>query len=265
MNRLPVFTHAPIDIHSHFNHGSPYDCPTNDGGIPDSIHDRSISFVKAAYDHIGIEQAGMSTFASVMEHTECIVTENQFLYDLAGHEKWIYPWIVIDPRQPQTLAQAQAMLGCKKVLGIKIHPSYHGYDILEYGDCIFSFAAEHHTFVLMHPQHIEAMPAYADRYPEMKLIIAHLGGLAHVEAIGKAKYGNIYTDTSGGASNLNNIVEYAVSQVGAEKILFGTDTYSCAFQFGRIALSRLTDTEKAKILYENALRLFPDAFSMNGM
>lgn len=260
MVRLPILSHAPIDIHSHFNHGSPYDCPCNDGGIPDSIHYRDMVSLKAAYDHIGISQVGISTFAAVLDHTECIVEENRYLFALAEKEEWIYPWIVVDPRQPQTLEQAQEMLSANKVLGIKIHPTYHGYDVLEYGDTIFSFAAKHRATVLMHPQHIKEMPVYADRYPEMRLIIAHLGSLEHIEAIGNAVHGNIYTDTSGGASYLNNIVEYAVRQVGADKILFGTDTYSCAFQFGRIALADLQDTEKEKILYQNAMRLFPNVF-----
>lgn len=257
MIALPAFVHSPIDIHSHFNHGSPFD---EHGTIPDEIHNREIDFVKAAYDHIGIRAAGISTFAAVLEHPECVVEENRYLLDLATRENWVYPWVVIDPRQPETYRQAEEMLSAPKTLGIKIHPSCHGYDIRGYGDALFSFAAERKTFVLMHPQYIEDMPAFADRYPDMNLIIAHLGSLAHIDAIAAARHGNIYTDTSGGASNMNSIVEYAVSRVGSEKILFGTDTYSCAFQFGRIALSALPEEDKANILYRNALRLFPGKF-----
>ena len=217
--------------------------------------------MKAAYNHIGIQYAGMSTFASVLEHPECIAEENSYLFDLAGCEDWIYQWVVIDPRQSETFQQAEKMLSSPKTLGIKIHPGYHGYDVRKYADELFSFAAKHKAFVLMHPQYIEEMTAFADRHPEMKLIIAHLGSVAHVDAIAAAKHGNIYTDTSGGASNLNNIVEYAVNQVGSEKIFFGTDTYSCAFQYGRIALSSLSYEDKANILYKNAIRNFSHAFS----
>jgi len=167
---------------------------------------------------------------------------------------------VIDPRQPQTFRQAEAMLASKKTLGIKIHPTYHRYDICEYADALFSFADEHRAFVLMHPDHIEEMPRFADKYPNMKLIIAHLGSIAHIDAIAGAKCGNIYTDTSGGASSLNNILEYAVNRVGSEKIFFGTDTYSCAFQYGRVALSPISDEDKENILYKNAMRCFPAAF-----
>ena len=104
------------------------------------------------------------------------------------------------------------------------------------------------------------MPKCVDNYPDMKLIIAHLGSEAFVDAIAAARHGNIYTDTSGSASVNNSIVEYAVSHVGSEKILFGTDTYSFAFQFGRIALSSLPLRDKENILWKNAIRLFPKAF-----
>ena len=256
MIQLPTFSHAPIDIHSHFNHGSPFDCP-----IPSALlHDRGLEYVTSAYEHIGICAAGMSTFASVMEHHECIPEENEYLHDTVQKTDWMYQWVVIDPRQPETYAQAERMLGKCKVLGIKIHPAYHGYDIDDHADALFSFAAKHRAFVLMHPQKIERMTFYADRYPEMNLIIAHLGSIEHVDAIADAKYGNIYTDTSGGASNMNHVLEYAVGRVGAEKIFFGTDTYSCAFQFGRVALSALTLKEKENILFQNAMQHFPRAF-----
>ena len=257
MIQIPRFSHAPIDIHSHFNHGSPFDCPDDP---PAAMHNCDPDFIKSAYDHIGICAAGMSTYAAVLEHPECIVEENRYLYDLVRRTDWMYQWVVIDPRQSETYRQAEEILRSQKTLGIKIHPGCHGYDIEDYAEALFSFAAAHKTVMLMHPARIERMAFYADRYREMKLIIAHLGSVEHVDAIADAGHGNIYTDTSGGASNLNNVVEYAVERVGSEKIFFGTDTYSCAFQFGRIALSDLPFEDKENILWKNAVRLFPAAF-----
>lgn len=249
------FSHAPIDIHSHFNHGSPFDwrLPNN------PLHIRDLDFVLEDQRHVGIVAGGFSTYASVLQHPECIVEENEYLYRLAQTEPRIYQWVVIDPRIPETFEQAKRMLPSKKSLGIKIHES-HGYDIEEYGDRLFGFANEQKTVILMHPQKTEKMPSFADRYPDMKLIIAHLSSMEHIAAIENARHGNIYTDTSGGASNMNNVLEYAVERVGSEKILFGTDTYACSFQFGRVALSRLSDTDKENILYKNAINMFPKAF-----
>ena len=205
-------------------------------------------------------QVGFSTFASVLSHTECVIEENLYLHKLIDEKAWVYQWVVIDPRQKETYEQAEKMLSHPKVLGIKLQPVEQGYDILDYADELFAFANKHKTVVLMHPQHILQMISFADRNPDMKLIIAHLGSKAHVDAIVNAKHGNIYTDTSGSASSRNHVLEYAVEHVGSEKILFGTDTYSFAFQFGRIALADLSQQDKENILWRNAMRLFPRAF-----
>lgn len=108
----------------------------------------------------------------------------------------------------------------------------------------------------MHNDQILSMPKFADENPDMRLIIAHLGSLEHIEAIKKAKYGNIYTDTSGIASSKNGVIEYAAKEIGAEKIFFGTDTYSCGFQKGRIEYAGIADEDKEKILYKNARQSF---------
>lgn len=199
---LPKLSHAPIDVHSHFNHGSKFDCPENE------IHIRGIDFVESVYQNAKVSQVGISTFPSVFEHTESIIDENEYLHKLIDEKEWVYQWVVIDPRQKRTYIQAKKMLLHPKVLGIKIHPSFHGYDFLDYADELFCFANEQRAVVLMHPQHISQMPSLIDDYPDMKLIIAHLGSVEHVDAIAKARHGNIYTDTSGGASSFNNIIEY---------------------------------------------------------
>ena len=170
-----------------------------------------------------------------------------------------YQWVVLDPRYKETYDQAERMLDCPKALGLKIHPSYHGYDIMERGDEIFSFADRLGAVVLMHPQHTEEISTLADRYPNMKLILAHLGSMGHITAMLRSKAGNIYTDTSGKNICSNRVLEYAVEEVGSERILFGTDTYSAAAQLGRIVLADLDFADQKNILYENALRLFPRA------
>ena len=243
-----------IDIHTHYNHGSPYD--TNE----DPAYRCDLGFLKEEYDHINIVAGGFSSFASVISDKD-IPAENDHLFAAAMENPWIFQWVVVDPRKEETFVQAEKMLSSKKSLGIKIHPGYHGYSIDDYADKIFGFAAERGLTVLMHPDNITGMPKYADKYPEMRLIIAHLGGREHVEAIKNARFGNIYTDTSGGASTKNYVIEYAVRTVGSEKILFGTDTYSTAFQRGRIEFARISDKDKENILCGNAKRMFPDNFS----
>ena len=187
-----------------------------------------------------------------------IFQENLRLQEMTQSIDDLFQWIVIDPpRQPELFGQAEQLLTSEKALGIKIHSVCHGYSILEYGDAIFSFANDHHAMVVMHPDRIADMVSFADKYPHMRLVIAHLDDEEHVEAMLAAKHQNIYTDTSGGASAANHTLEYAVEAVGADRIFFGTDGYSAAFQKGRILLSSISEEDKQKILLGNALRCFP--------
>lgn len=181
-----------------------------------------------------------------------IYESNEPLYKQSLQDDRVYQWLVLDPRQDKLFSQIKEKINGRKVLGIKIHSVMHEYDINEYGDKIFSFANEFKCFVLMHNDKIPDMVNFADKYPDMKLIIAHLGSEEHVEEIKSAKYGNIYTDTSGWRSALNNVVEYAVEKVGSEKIFFGTDNYSCAFQVGRIQYANISKKDKENIFYNNA-------------
>jgi len=253
---FPKFGRKAIDIHSHFNHGVPGDhiAPEFNG-----LNDFTLEFMRDENIRFDICEVGYSTYASVLSD-ERIAEENDHLKSVSDNTDYIYQWVVVHPEREETIAQARDMLSRRKALGIKIHSPMHRYDILAHGDRIFSLANELSATVLMHPHKIGDMVAFADRYPNMNLIIAHLGSRWHVDAIASAKHGNIYTDTSGSMSALNNVIEYAVKTVGSEKILFGTDTYSPAFQYPRVSLARISQNDKENILYKNALRLFPGKF-----
>lgn len=180
-------------------------------------------------------------------------------------------YVVINPLQPQTYEQAAVMLKQPQCVGIKIHGEEHVYPIADHGDAMFAFAAEHKAVVLAHSGDEHTMPVdfvpFADRYPEMKLILAHLGNNGpatdldpsqQVRAIAASKHANVYTDTSSSKSIFPELIEWAVKEVGAERILFGTDTplYFVANQRARIDYADLSEADKHAILRDNALKLF---------
>ena len=251
--------YSPIDIHSHFDHGVPGDYRTIVGEGNRQTHTISLDILREKYDAVGIGCACFSTYASVSSPNR-VAEENRYLHDIAREKSWVYQWVVVNPLQPETFDQAAEMLKHPKCIGIKIHPKGHGYNILEQGDKLFSFAQDLGAVVQMHPAEIPHMPAFADKYPGMRLIIAHVGNESFLDAAAAAKHGNIYVDTSGSASNQNNIIERAVQRIGAEHILFGTDTYSPAFQLARIAWADISREDKEKILMGNAKALFPGVF-----
>ncbi len=239
-----------IDTHSHFNHNVPYDT------ICDEKNKADIEYLNKMYTSANIEKVICSTFSSVLS-PERVFEENEYLFEYAKQINWLYQWVVIDPRDPKTFQQVKVMLNSGKCAGIKLHPVYHKYSLDEYGDSIFSLASEFGAIVQIHPERdADYILPFADKYPDVKFIMAHLENESYVRAIEMAKHQNVYTDTSGSASVSNHILEYAVNRIGSEKILFGTDTYSAGFQRGRVEYALISDRDKSNILRDNAIKLF---------
>jgi len=177
-------------------------------------------------------------------------------------------YVVIDPLRAETYAQAEEMLAQPQCVGIKIHPEEHGYQIRDHAQPIFEFAARHRAVMLTHSseknsQAVDFIP-FANAFPEMRLILAHIGcgwdgDLTHqVRAIQQSRHGNVFADTSSARSITPGLIEWAVREVGADRVLFGTDTplYHTAMQRTRIVHANLSAEVKRQIFWENAVRLF---------
>ncbi len=177
-------------------------------------------------------------------------------------------WVIINPLQPGTYDQAATMLENPWCVGVKIHPEEHGYPIARHGGEVFRFCAERRAVILTHSGEANSVPAdfvpFADEFPEVSLILAHIGcGYdgepgRQVRAIQQSRRGNIYADTSSAMSIMPRLIEWAVREAGVERILFGTDTplYHCAMQRARIdKSSELSSSQKRRILRDNAYAL----------
>ena len=179
-------------------------------------------------------------------------------------------WAVLSPMVPDSFDQAADLVQRPRCVGVKIHPELHEYKIKEHGPKLFEFAARHRLIVAAHSGQSRSMPEdfvpYADDFPEVRLILAHLGcscdeDLTHqVRAAQMSKHGNIYIDTSS-AQNINpNLLEWAVAAVGADRLLFGSDSpvYFMPMQRARIDWAEIPDDDKRRILNDNAVSLFGD-------
>ena len=257
-----------IDIHSHFNIGSQFDTKES------VYHQRNFDFIMQDYKNANILAGGFCPFSSVEQSVlshQNIYNDNENMHNIALSNEKVYQWLVLHPERKELFGQVERLILSDKVLGVKLHSHYHGYSIEEYGDKLFSFCNELKCFVLIHPKPntTPTIVKLADKYPNLKVIIAHLGhdyfsGAVQtedrIEAILQSKHGNIFTDVSAHGITLNNIVEYAVEKVGSEKLFFGTDTYSCGYQVGRIEYSRISDKDKENIFYNNAKTHFARQF-----
>jgi predicted TIM-barrel fold metal-dependent hydrolase len=98
----------------------------------------------------------------------------------------------------------------------------------------------------------------AERFPKLKLISAHIGGGGVWEYRCKnlRDLDNVYLDTSGSVCDAGQL-ELAVEYLGADRLLYGTDTWFLP-GFGKLQGANLSPDEKAQIAY-NMESLIPDS------
>ena len=101
----------------------------------------------------------------------------------------------------------------------------------------------------------------ATRFKNAKVILAHAGvtsltaKLAAIEGVKKCE--NVFVDTAVSIA-YEGAIEWIVSKVGVDRVLYGSDLpyFDCRQTFGKIALSKLSETDKIKIYGENAKKVF---------
>lgn len=187
-------------------------------------------------------------------------------------------YVIVNPLQPETYSQARRMLRAPWCVGIKIHPEEHQYSITDRGGELFRFFGEVGASVMTHSGDPNSLPeaflAFANRHPRVRLLLAHLGNGGgdrqrvdlQVCAIRAATHHNVWVDTSSARSILPGLLEWAVAQVGADRLLFGSDTplYHVAMQRARIEAAGISDEAKQRILRDNAIAFFGLAGSGGG-
>lgn len=119
----------------------------------------------------------------------------------------------------------------------------------------------HHCWYLANKTQVEAsepndIAFLARKFPEAKIVMAHLAGCG-IRGVQDIKHcQNVLIDTSGGQP-IAGLVEYAVKELGADRVLYGSDIpgrdFAC--QLGRVMGADLSDADKALIFSKNAERI----------
>lgn len=251
-----------IDIHAHFGSHD-----QGDGSLARRFMSGDIELVCRRAAAAGVSLTVASSLQTFHPYGGDVLRGNEAAAQAAGEHTDIWFWAVLDPMRRETYRQIEELLTLPRCAGIKIHPVNHRYDIRDRGDEIFEFADAHAALILTHSGCVNSLPEdfipFANRYPRARLILGHLGNSAdgnltrQVAAIQHARAGNVYTDTSSAKSIYSGLIEWAVEQIGADRILFGTDSplYSVAAQKARIEGSDLPAEARRQILSGNAARL----------
>ena len=175
------------------------------------------------------------------------------------------PFIRMDPwfgkRTVEVLVEAHR--NHPNLSGVKLHPGH--YTLHPYGEATVALiqkAGELGLPVLFHcgdeemclPLQIGEM---MKQCPDTKVILAHMGGLAHYrDAISVAKkYPNIFIDTS--EIPYVGMIRRVVDEIGADRVLFGTDAPFCdpLVELKKVEYAGLTEQEFEKVCSLNGLKL----------
>jgi len=251
-----------IDVHAHFgvHVGSAQ-------GLTNRLMSADGETVARRAAAVGIEKSVVSAMSALGPYRGDPLRGNEEARLAAEAHAGLFFWAVLDPLVEKTSDQVKDLLGHQKCCGIKIHPHQHSYEIRDHGERIFDFAAAHEAVVISHSgcpgSYPEDFVPFADRYPAVRLILAHLGHSddenvsRQVHALLRSRAGNIFVDTSSQCSIFCGLIEWAVTQIPVDRILFGTDhpCYSPAAQKARIVYADIPDDAKQAILHENAAQL----------
>ncbi len=93
--------------------------------------------------------------------------------------------------------------------------------------------------------------------PDLRIHMAHLNGAGCRGIADIAPYPNVWVDTSGSDPE-SAVLDYALREIGHERILFGSDAPGRSFgvQLGKVFGTSMNDTARAAILGGNTARLY---------
>jgi len=255
--RMPAYLAPAIDMHAH----PPYDRSQTEPML-------------AAARRVGIERLILCSvgYSDAVPYppVEDVRRGNDEVRDLIRkHPGFVFGLIHVNPNHPETREILEQGLQHPGVVGIKLWVSCRDeqgrldpvYPVLE-------FATERNAPVLCHAFYRSGGNLYGElsptdiahlaaRYPQARLVMAHLGGqwLPGVRAV--KPYPNVWADFSGSRATMGS-VEFAVRELGAGRVLYGSDAFfrSFAAMLAKVAAAELDLPDKRRIVWDNSAALF---------
>jgi predicted TIM-barrel fold metal-dependent hydrolase len=182
--------------------------------------------------------------------------ENDFLIDLVRrHPDRLFGFGQVMPQADDAIAEIERFAAAGLV-GLKLHPSLHGYHVADHGllDPVFEACARLRLPILINalddpfcaPLAIEEI---ARNHPSVPTIIAHMGAVWNVpEAIIVAeRQPHIYLETS---ATLVADVRRAYARLGPTKILLGSEWPGSDFDLERMKIAKAIPDEADRALVE---------------
>jgi hypothetical protein len=179
----------------------------------------------------------------------------------------ILPFVVVNPNYPTAEIEAEiARWDGKGIVGFKFHASLHGTDTMHDGYTpAYEYANEHALPILSHSWtgtggRTKVIETLCERYPKIQFVNAHSSSGWDVIDLAcelADQFDRVWLDLTGSRLVYGGL-ERMVERVGADRILWGTDSpfIDPRPALGRLLCADVSDEDKAKKLGENARALY---------
>lgn len=227
-------------------------------------YDGTVTGLVGAMDRTGVD---ISVVLPVATKPSQVAPINDWVATTAGER--IVPFGAMHPELSDP-AEEMARMVSLGLRGFKLHPEYQ---VFEPHDrrmaAVYDGAIEHGLIVLFHAGEDlthstvrgtpEAFAEMLDRWPGMRVILAHLGGFKRWDGVVELLAGrDIWIDTAYTPGHLADDEWVSLVRAhGVERVLFGSDGpwTDAAGEIARIRRMGLDDGELAAVLGGNAERL----------
>mgnify|MGYP001569172123 CR=1 FL=1 len=216
---------------------------------------KEIPAMRRMFDECGYEKVICS---SVLSLNFGLVKGNSEVASLIEKDERVYGYVVVDPvRIVTSLSELEKYSNNPRFIGIKTIQDYYniGIDDLRY-EPFLQWANKKRMPILCHRSGVIKA---AQKFSSVTFIVAHLSWERLQEMPELAKLTNVMVDTSGsyahrGETNLAEIIKL----VGVDRILYSSDgpLISPYWAIGKFLGTELTEEEREKIYYKNALKFF---------
>lgn len=240
-----------IDCHSHIGAYCHFHAPCNDA-----------EGMLASMDALGVNTVMITAHASI--GPDYIYGNDLVIDAVQRYPDRFWGYVTVNPHYPADMRhEIDRCMTIPGMKGIKLHPSCHSVPIdYENYRPAYEYANERRLPILIHTWgsgQILTVDKLAGQYPQAKFIMGHSGGdvLAMEEAIKVVnRHENVYGDLALSMVREGN-VEWLLEKMGPDKVLYASDMpfFDPRPAFGRVALSRLNEQQKADVFGLNLIRL----------
>ena len=220
-----------------------------------------------AADRLGIDRlcCSIPIVSGMPTPAQCQECNDDVLKCMKRYPQRILGYCFVNPgHQREAVAEIERCVVKHGMMGIKLYNQYKcsdpivypvaekaielGIPILEHAGYLTDPKEALRQPNLSHAGHFADLSA---RYPEAMLIEAHVGGGGDWEwAIKRLRHSpGVYLDTSGSVID-EGMIEMAVRELGAERLLFGTDM-TMEGGVGKVMGAKLSKGQRDKIFWKN--------------